>query len=75
MEASSSYGTTHDAEELNAEGILDMARAPRCDGDEALRGALTGASRAGARDVHGQLDGARVRRVARAGGALRQAGK
>ena len=47
--------TPHDAKSLNAEGILDMARAPRCDGDEALRGALTGSSIAGARDVHGQL--------------------
>ena len=56
--------TPHDAEALNAEGILDMARAPRCDGDEALRGALTGSSIAGARDVHGQLDGARVCRAA-----------
>ena len=67
--------TPHDAEALNAEGILDMARAPRCDGDEALRGALTGASIAGARDVHGQLDGARARRAARAGEALRRAGQ
>ncbi len=67
--------TPHDAEALNAEGILDMARAPRCDGDEALRGALTGSSIAGARDVHGQLDGARVRRAGRAGAALRRAGQ
>ena len=67
--------TPHDAKALNAEGILDMARAPRCNGDEALRVALTGSSIAGARDVHGQLDGARVRRAAQAGAALRPAGQ